>query len=201
MLARPSPLTLPLGAPCTRLHETRDTLVLEHPRGWPAAVGRTLLLTTGATVAWALMHPRTVLHGEVHLRAYWLEVAVLQGLAGLCLLLWRRGVIIGRTTGTVGPWWGFRGVRSPWVVRRGPVRPLERYTGLRVVQTGAGEHYKQFPYPVYQVQLEAATPAAGQPGLAERFVIDDEQPERALACETARRVARHLHVSVIEEPA
>lgn len=174
------------------------SFLVERAGGWPGQASRCTLALALTATAWALAQPASAQPGQVDLRAYWLEVALLLLIATALLRAWRRGVEVDRTGATARPWWGFRVGPMRLVARRGPFRALGVFSGVRVVPSDATEHYKRFRQPVYHVQLEASESLGGQITLRERMVIDDEISDVAEARSSAQRLADHLGLGLVD---
>lgn len=176
--------------------------VIERRTGWPAGAGLVMLGLAVVSGAWGCAQPvADAGSGQVDLRAYWLEVAVLLGAGGALLRCWRRGVFVDRAGDTVSHWWGIGFLGRRRVLRLGPTRALSAFTGVRAVRSNATEHYKRFRRPTYHVQLEAGASLGGQLALRQRFIVDDEIARADEARGSGERLAAYLDLELIDQTA
>lgn len=176
-----------------------DRLTLERSDGWPESLGRILLgmAIVGLGLVAFVYHPSPESR-QLGLKAYLIRLALLGAGWGILLLMWRRGVTIDRAAGTLTRWWGLRLGPATLILRRTETRNLAGFRGIRVLRAGPTDHYKRWRHGMYRVQLEKSESVAGQWGLRERLIVDDEfkTPDRAAA--TGRAVARLLDLEMID---
>jgi hypothetical protein len=166
-------------------------LVLERSAGWPTGLGQ-IILALGAAVAIVAF----IMLEDV--RRHFVGLGMMFMLLGLMLLLWRRGVTLDPQSATLTRWWGLQMPGRSMMLRQTNTRPLSGFSGLRVVKSGASDHYKTWRRGMYRIQFEKSESVAGQLSLRERLIVDDEFTSNEEASTAAQAIARFLGMSVIE---